>query len=347
MQWLPGSFHNQTILGFFLAGCILLLLPAVAVHADVSLEKLLNDNELDLYWDDILNRGMIWRGDEVLTFMPDVPLMTHNFLDTSVINPPYFQDGRLYFPRSTADQIQALFVNPESGDQREISTIFIDPGHGGKDPGTIGTLANGDPIYEKNIVLEVAADLARRLGDRYPDKEIVISREDDRYLTLEQRTALANGLSSGPDEKIVFISIHANAALSSRAKGIEVWYLPPEYRRQLLEPGDVDSDNTSVLPILNSILEEEYTVESIILAQNIERGMLAELGGYTTSRGLKEMDWYVVRKAHMPSVLVEVGFVTNSEEVELLNNPLYLQNISKGIYNGVTDFIQDFESVSQ
>ncbi|AHC15283.1 N-acetylmuramoyl-L-alanine amidase [Salinispira pacifica] len=329
------------------AGLLCFLLAAVPIHGDISLEGLLKENELDLYWDDILNRGMIWRGDEVLTFMPEVPLMTHNFLNTSVISPPYFQDGTLYFPDSTADRIQALFVRPESADTREISTIFIDPGHGGKDPGTIGTLASGEPIYEKHIVMEVARDLARRLGDRYPGKEIVISREDDRYLTLEQRTALANGLSSGPDEKIVFISIHANAALNSRAKGIEVWYLPPEYRRQLLEPDDVDSENSSVLPILNSILEEEYTVESIILAQNIERGMMAELGGYTRSRGLKEMDWYVVRKAHMPSVLVEVGFVTNPEEVELLNNPLYLQNISKGIYNGITDFIQDFESVSQ
>ncbi len=322
------------------------LLPG-AIHGEMPLDEYLREERLELYWDDLTARGIIWRGDEMVSFLLDFPAIMQNFEEPVAAEPIFYSGGALMLPESTRDQLDGIFRRDSGIEYREVSKIFIDPGHGGRDPGTVGTLASGDPIYEKSIVLDVALDLAEMLRQSYPDKEIILSRDTDVYLTLEQRTEMANSLSSGPDEKILFVSIHANAALNSRASGIEVWYLPPEHRRQVLNAEDIDQDSSTVLPILNSILEEEYTVESILLAQSIDRGMMREIGGFTQSRGLKEMDWYVVRKAFMPSVLVEVGFVTNAEEVELLNNPLYLQKISRGIYNGLTDFIQDFESVSQ
>jgi N-acetylmuramoyl-L-alanine amidase len=320
------------------------LLPAAA---ESTLAAYLEERSLNLHWDDLTARGIIYRGTEMVSFMLDFPVISRNLNESIRAQPPYFSGGELMLPDATRERLDAIFPAADRLDFRQVSKIFIDPGHGGRDPGTIGTLASGDPIYEKTIVLEVALDLARRLREAYPDKEIILSRDSDRYLTLEERTEMANSLTSGPDEKIVFVSIHANAALDRRVNGTEVWYLPPEYRRQVLDEDDVDQESSSVLPILNSILEEEYTVESILLAQSIDRGLMTEIGGFTQSRGLKEMDWYVVRKAFMPSVLVEVGFVTNADEVELLNNPLYLQKVSAGIYNGLTDFIQDFESVSQ
>jgi N-acetylmuramoyl-L-alanine amidase len=283
----------------------------------------------------------------MVSFLLDFPVLMRNFDEALSVEAIYYSEGSLMIPDSTRDQLDQIFRRSPDVQYREVSKIFIDPGHGGRDPGTIGTLADGTPIYEKSIVLEIAIELTRLLRKAFPEKEIILSRDSDEYLTLEERTEMANSLTSSPDEKIIFVSIHANAALNTRASGTEVWYLPPEYRRQVLEADDFDQDSTTVLPILNSILEEEYTVESILLAQSIDRGLMSEVGGFTQSRGLKEMDWYVVRKAFMPSVLVEVGYVTNEEEVELLNNPLYLQKLSRGIYNGLTEFIQDFESVSQ
>ena len=326
---------------------IILLFFTMALSGDSSLVDFIEENGLQLYWDDIIQRGIIWRGTELVSFMPEFPLAAVNLQRFISIEPLYVRNGVLYIPETTAEIMsEALFpINVEG--LRTVSTIFIDPGHGGKDPGTIGTLASKQQLYEKDIVLGVALDVAEHLRSRFPEKRIILSRQNDVYITLEERTEMANELVSSTDEKVLFISIHANAALNSRAKGIELWYLPPEYRRQVLQPNDIASGNSSVLPILNTILEEEYTVESIILAKNIEQGMLAELSEFTSSRGLKEMDWYVVRKAHMPSVLIEVGFVTNKEEIELLNDPSYLQRVSTGIYNGIISFVQDFESVSQ
>lgn len=302
---------------------------------------------MNLYWDDISQRGIIWRGSELVSFIPGLPVASVNLRDFVAIDPLYVRDGIIHIPDSTGELVIERLLPTKPEELRSITSIFIDPGHGGKDPGTIGTLASGAKINEKRIVLDVAVELARLLRGQFPEKRIILSRDSDVFLSLEERTEMANELLDNSAEKIVFISLHANAALNRQARGIEVWYLPPEYRRQVIQAGDVESESAAVLPILNTILEEEYTVESIILARNIEKEMLSELSEFTFSRGLKEMDWYVVRKARMPSVLVEVGFVTHKEEVELLNNDLYLKKVSAGIYNGVVNFIQDFENVSQ
>ena len=326
---------------------IILILLAVPLFGDSSLFEFLEDKNFQLYWDDITQRGIIWRGTELLSFMPGLAIAAVNLQNFIAIEPLYIEDSVLYIPDATANIITNMFLSASQGIARTVSTIFIDPGHGGKDPGAIGTLSSKATLYEKDIVLNVALSLVEHLRSRYPDKQIILSREADIYLTLEERTEMANKLVDSSDEKVVFISIHANAALNSSARGFELWYLPPEYRRQVIQSDDIEATDNSVLPILNTLLEEEYTVESIILARNIELGITSALSGLTPSRGLKEMDWYVVRKAYMPSVLIELGFVTNKQEVELLNNPTYLQKIGTGIYNGVISFIQDFESVSQ
>ena len=106
----------------------------------------------------------------------------------------------------------------------------------------------------------------------------------------------------------------------------------------------MDEGRAEILPILNTMLEEEYTVESILLARNILEGIDGMVGDRTENRGLKEETWFVVRKAKMPSILIELGFVTNKEEAELLADKNYLMKMSEGIYNGVVDFIIYFES---
>ncbi|MGI9256597.1 MAG: N-acetylmuramoyl-L-alanine amidase family protein [Salinispira sp.] len=318
-----------------------------SVSADIRLTDFLADHSFRLYWDDISQRGMIWRGTELISFMPNFPLAAVNLREFLPIDPLYISNGTLYIPEKTGALIAERLLPRETEEFRTVDTIFIDPGHGGKDPGAVGTLASGESVFEKDIVLAVSRQLLEFLRMRFPEKRIILSRDTDHFLTLEERTEMANEFIESNDEKVIFLSVHANASLNKQARGIELWYLPPDHRRQVIQAGNINSENTSVLPILNTLLEEEYTLESIILARYIEQEMLGHLGGLSPSRGLKEMDWYVVRKARMPSVLIELGFITNKTEVELLNNADYLRKLSTGIYNGLVNFIQDFESVSQ
>ncbi|UZW05560.1 N-acetylmuramoyl-L-alanine amidase, partial [Treponema pallidum] len=95
--------------------------------------------------------------------------------------------------------------------------------------------------------------------------------------------------------------------------------------------------------ILNSMLEEEFTMESIMIARSIADGMQASVGAQSKNRGVKEEAWFVVRNAKMPSVLVELGFVSNPVEARLLNDADYLKRCAQGIYNGLVSFITYFE----
>jgi N-acetylmuramoyl-L-alanine amidase len=94
---------------------------------------------------------------------------------------------------------------------------------------------------------------------------------------------------------------------------------------------------------MNSMQEEEFTRESVLLARMIMAELQSAVGGETENRGLKEGEWLVVRQAKMPSILIEVGFVSNQEEALKLTSVPYLQKLSGAIYNGVSNFIDNFE----
>jgi len=227
-----------------------------------------------------------------------------------------------------------------------VAVILIDPGHGGRDPGAVGLFGSGSAAWqarEKDITLAIALELYRQLTQLWPDKTILITRTGDTFPSLEDRVSMANGLELGVNEAIIYISIHANASFNARANGFEVWYLNPEYRRTVLDDSKTEGHSQDVLPILNTMLEEEYTTESIFLARAIQDGLSAQVGGQTSNRGVRAEEWFVVRNARMPSVLVEVGFVTNEAEAQRLSTEAYLQKLTKGIYNGVVSFVDYFE----
>jgi N-acetylmuramoyl-L-alanine amidase len=102
-------------------------------------------------------------------------------------------------------------------------------------------------------------------------------------------------------------------------------------------------ENLDILPILNSMREEEISLESTVLAQNILSGLEARIGEKSGNRGLRQNDWYVVRNARMPAVLTEVGFVSNAEEAARLAETAYLNEVAQGMYDGLKTFIQGFE----
>jgi N-acetylmuramoyl-L-alanine amidase len=257
------------------------------------------------------------------------------------------ENGSLLFPENFVIPVGRAIerYQEEERTRFRIAAVIIDPGHGGKDSGAVGThTINGKTFksVEKDIALGVSKGLYSLLTAAYPDKKVLLTRSNDTYLTLEERVSMANSVSLKENEAIIYISIHANASLSKSARGYEVWYLPPDYRRNLIDP-EKYSDSPEIIPILNAMLEEEFTSESTRMARFILNHFTAALGPGIPSRGMKAENWYVVRKARMPSVLVELGFVTNPEDARLMSGEAHLKKLSDALYKGIADFINEFE----
>jgi len=260
---------------------------------------------------------------------------------------PFNDNGRIVFPEAFVTTLKNVFIRFHENDASRfrIAVIIIDPGHGGRDSGAVGNLtANGKTtqIYEKDIVLKAGLMLRDQLIRAYPDKRILMTRDTDVYLTLEQRSDMANAVSVRDNEAVIFISIHANYGANANARGYEVWHITSGYRRSLLDTSRYNY-SSDVSAILNAMLEEEYATESILLADSILAGLGRTFGSSLPSRGRKANDWFVVRNSRMPAVLVELGFVSNRQDAVLMTSEDGLQKFTDSLYNGIANFIDIFE----
>lgn len=320
----------------------------IAADDPVPLFDLVEERGVTLQWDAYRGHGILVRGTSTLSFDEADQLVVEDFQRIHRIPAVVRFDDQIMFTAEFAALTREVF--PPVVPTRRVSAIFIDPGHGGRDPGAIGRHAiDGEAVVlqEKDVVLTVGTVLAEMLRNRYPDKQIVMSRSDDVYLTLEERTRRANSIETSGNEAVVFVSIHANASLNSEAHGFEVWYLPTEVRRDnLVSAEQLGVDDPDLLSILNTMREEEITIESVLLARNVLAGLDARIGSASPNRGLREESWYVVRNAKMPSILIEVGFVTNPEEFTRLSDDAYLLQLTTGIYTGVENFVRSFEGLT-
>jgi N-acetylmuramoyl-L-alanine amidase len=262
------------------------------------------------------------------------------------IDTPYTENGALFFPHTFIASMQGMFAEAIEQDNSHyrIAAIIIDPGHGGKDGGAQGThIINGKKVtvLEKDITLKVSRDLYALLRAAYPDKKILMTRTGDTYPSLDDRTVIANSVPLRENEAIIYVSVHANASFNRKARGYEVWYLTPEYRRTLIDGGG--QTPASLVSIQNAMLDEEYTKESVMIAESILDGFKKKFPPVFPSRGVKAEQWYVVKKSKMPAVLVELGFVTNREDALLMTDPAGLKKFSDAIYTGLENFITRFE----
>lgn len=229
----------------------------------------------------------------------------------------------------------------------DIGAIVIDAGHGGKDPGGIGVR----DLHEKDIVLEVSLELKRELGRRFRNKEIVLTRESDTFLSLEERGLVANGIDPGINP--IFISVHANVSHAQNTSGFETYYLSLEPFGE--KARDVASRENSVLDfeterasdyiqeIMNHLVDVEYRRESMLLAEYIQGGLERRISNESENRGVKGAFFYVLKESKMPAVLVEIGFVTNDEEAMRLQQSDYQKRIARGISDGIEEFVTAFE----
>ena len=329
-----------------LAVTISLFLLAVNLFAanDIALLERSKNSGMTIYWDSLSETGMIEKNGHQLSFRNGEGLVLLDSIRMMITDAPELRDNQLYVSKKFLDDSEEFF-NQKSELPFKVGAILIDAGHGGKDPGALKTYKiNGKnvTIQEKDITLKVAKMLAERLKASYPGKQIILTRNSDKFLSLGERTDIANGVKVGENEAVLFISVHVNSSLNKTSSGYEVWYLSPGYRRNVLDKSAVDGD-PNLFPILNSMLEEEYTTESIMIAKFIMDGLQAQIGKESTARGIKAEEWFVVRNSNMPSVLIELGFISNEKEALLLNDDRYLKKATLGIYNGIAAFITHFE----
>lgn len=333
------SLKNRCFLIFFAFFCVPLFAGQHLLNEKAA------ESGMALYWDTLSASGIIEKNGHQISFQAENPLCMLDSSALIITDAPVLKDGKLYVTDGFISSAEEYFKSAGGADGFKIGAILIDPGHGGKDPGASGTFkVNGKTIkvQEKDVVLSIGKMLYSRLKAAYPEKQIIMTRYGDTFPQLSERTDIANNVKLGANEAILYVSIHANASLNKASSGYEVWYLSPGYRRTVLDKSATGGDN-SLFPILNSMMEEEYTTESILIAKFIMDGLGAQIGNLSKARGIKAEEWFVVRNANMPSVLVEVGFVTNEKEALNLNTESYLQKIALGIYNGISAFVTHFE----
>lgn len=338
-----------------IVGLLLLLLGAGVFAESVPLAGVLEQFKASLQWNpatetgylDLSGEGLGELGDRII-FSIGSPWMVVNYREKIRTLGVHRSEGGLLFPDETLEALNRYFeLRALRRILPRVAAILIDPGHGGKDSGAIGYhTGKGEElrILEKDVVLEVSKKLYQLLKAEYPDKQIFLTRNDDTYLKLEERTEIANNVALREHEAIIFVSIHANAAFNKDARGYEVWVLPGDYRRTLIDTTTLDEQTRPIAPILNVLLEEEYSIESASLAKAVLDSFDNFVGDVTENRGIREESWFVVRKAKMPSILIELGYVTNKEEAHLLAEESYLQKLARGIYTGIRSFVSNFES---
>jgi N-acetylmuramoyl-L-alanine amidase len=313
------------------------------------------DANPEFRWDPFFQSGVFSASGHYVVFRAGMPGETGIALidGREVLNipGPYIEKGILRFPEAFLSVVrQTLGPSPPPPVQNDyapfrIAAIIVDPGHGGKDTGAIGThRINGKTlrVLEKDVTLKVSQNLYTRLSQGLPDKQVVLTRNNDTYPSLENRVASANSVPLKNNEAIIFVSIHANASFNKTARGYEIWYLSPEVRRTVIDKDKYD-EPSEVISIRNTMLEEEFTTESIMIAQSILKRFDETIGKAIPSRGIKPEEWFVVRNTRMPSVLVELGFVTNEADALLMTDDAYLKNFSEALYKGIVDFITLFE----
>lgn len=219
-------------------------------------------------------------------------------------------------------------------------TVVIDPGHGGTDTGAV----NGK-IKEAEIALKVSQEL-KTILDADPLFRGHLTRNSDKMLSLPERVAFAENIKAH-----LFLSVHANAANDSRAKGVEFYFqnhLPPDEEtlflaatenkmlKQLEKENDSELEPTKkndVLSIIEDLKRQNRMAASLYLSQKLLISW--DQDKKLDTHAIRQAPFYVVSKTQMPSVLIELGFITNPKEAAKLADPEHQKQIAKKIYEGL------------
>lgn len=232
-----------------------------------------------------------------------------------------------------------------------IKTIVIDPGHGGKDAGCV---SRDGKTLEKNVVLDVALKLGKRLEEAYPDIKIIYTRSTDKFIPLDQRAAIANKNNAD-----LFISIHVNSVKNnSAARGTETWVMGMHKSASNFEvckqensvivlEEDYSSNYQGFDPnnpesyIIFSLLQNAHLEQSLDLADKMQSQF--RKGAIKKDRGIKQGGLLVLWKCTMPAVLTEIGFMSNPDDLKVMRSAAQREKMANSIFEAIKRYKQAYE----
>jgi len=219
-----------------------------------------------------------------------------------------------------------------------VRKIVLDPGHGGKDPG-----AMANQMQEKDIVLRIAQVLKPKLAKQL-NCEVILTRNEDIFLPLEERTAIAN-----TEEADLFISLHLNAHPSQETRGLETYFLNLSTNAEAMRVAAMENATSThqmsdLEGILSDILKNSKIDESSRLAGYVHKSMLTGLDGKNfgdvKNLGVKQAPFYVLIGAQMPSILLEIAFISNKIDADNLQNQEFVETVTNEIVKGIGVYVQ-------
>jgi len=221
-----------------------------------------------------------------------------------------------------------------------VRRIVIDPGHGGKDYGAPGYLKG---VHEKDVVLSISKRLAKKIRQQL-GYEVILTRTSDRYLTLEERTALANTKNAD-----LFISVHTNSHRDRRAYGLETYFLNLATDNEAImvaamENATSEKNISDLQTILLDLMQHAKINESSRLAVHVQASTNSRLKkkySRIKDKGVKQAPFYVLLGAQMPAILIETSFISNKRECKRLTNPAYQDVLVQGIVDGIKKYIKE------
>ncbi len=220
-----------------------------------------------------------------------------------------------------------------------VRRIIIDPGHGGKDPGAPGYIKN---IWEKDITLKLAKKLAVKLRKKL-SCEVILTRATDKYISLEERTAIANTKKAD-----LFISLHCNASKSRKLRGFETYFLNLATDDQAIavaarENATSRKNISDLESILNDLMQNAKIKESSRLASIVQNSMISNMKkkySKIVNLGVKQAPFYVLIGARMPAILIETSFLSNKTECKRMITKKYQDSVCESITHGVEKYIK-------
>ena len=246
---------------------------------------------------------------------------------------------------------------PSGNDKLALKTVVIDAGHGGKDPGAVSP---DGKYYEKTFTLDIAKRLKEKINAAYPDIKVILTRSDDRAVTLNQRAETANKAAAD-----LFISIHINSSLDKAARGYSVHVLGKSKK----DNTDLFKMNLDMVKRENSVitLDDDFNPEtagfdpnnpesyifmtmmqsahlgnSIKLAQNMMDCLGS--GPFNLSRGVYQDPFYVLWRTSMPAVLAELGFISNAKDLEILKSESGRDRIAQALLDAFSLYKTEYDA---
>ncbi len=345
----------------------------------ISLHKMATSLEVESSFDPVFQKGRLYYKSHFLVYKTGYASI---IIDNRLVNefhPVIRVKGGIYIPKTLALLIiDNFFTNlkvtektgsmiiseaavPEKSKESvkipeskgKISFIILDPGHGGKDPGAIGK----GGLQEKKITLQVSKKVEKILKKKIEGVKIKSTRRNDVFVELAERAEMANR-ELRKDVNGLFVSIHVNASISSRISGFETYFLSQNPTNEEARKTATLENNVIVLEKSAShrkkyndldymealMMTTQIQKESSMLADSIQKKLDRKISEFK-ARGVHKADFYVLRGALMPAVLVEIGFITHKKESSYLKKDEYQEKIAAGIADGILNFIDQYNKM--